>query len=129
MTTEAIPETCPSCKTGMLVTIDARPSGHAKHFSCGHTHYDVHVETILTFRASLGYKAKSQVKGKPYIEGKAGDDLHRKTGSWMHLQRIIDRARNWYTEVVTDSETGEVVHRCEEPLSGHRGHGSAKHKP
>jgi hypothetical protein len=129
MPAEAIQEICPSCKTGTLVTTVARHDGHAKHFSCGHTHYDIHVEDTLEFHAILGYKAKSQSKGKPYIEGKGGDDLQRNTGRWMHLQRIIDRARNWYTEVVTDHETGEVVHRCEEPLSEHRGHGSAKHKP
>jgi hypothetical protein len=29
-------------------------------------------------------------------------------------------------EVVTDPETGNVVHRSEEPLSEHRGHGSAR---
>jgi len=127
MSAEATPETCPSCKTGTLVTTEARADGHAKQFSCEHTHYDIRLEDTLTFHAGLGYKAKSQGKGKPYIEGKGGDDLHRKTGRWMHLQRIIDRARNWYTEVVTDPETGMVVHRCEEPLSEHWGHGSAKH--
>jgi hypothetical protein len=127
MPAEAPPEICPSCKTGTVVTTEARPDGQAKHFSCGHTHYDIRLEETLTFRACLGYKAKSQGKGKPYVEGKAGHDLHRKTGRWMHLQRIVDRARNWYTEVVTDPETGKVVHRCEEQLSEHRGHGSAKH--
>jgi hypothetical protein len=128
MTMGATPETCPSCQTGTLVTTEARPDGHAKHFSCGHTHYDIRLEDTLTFRESLGFKARSQGKGKPYIEGKAGDDLHRNTGKWMQLQRIIDRAKNWYKEVVTDPETGKVVHRCEEPLSEHRGHGSAKRK-
>jgi hypothetical protein len=128
MTTEAIPEICHSCGTGTLVATEGRPDGYAKHFSCGHTHYDIHVEDTLEFHASLGYKAKSQGKGKPYIEGKAGDDRHRNTGKWMHLQRIIDRVGGWYTEVVTDQETGKVVHRCEEPLSEHRGHGSAKSK-
>ena len=129
MAPDSILETCPSCKTGTLITTEARPDGHAKHFSCGHAHYDTHVEDTLEFHESLGFKARSQGKGKPYIEGKAGDDLHRKTGKWMHLQRIIDRARNWYKEIVTDPETGKVVHCCEEPLSEHRGHGSARHKP
>jgi hypothetical protein len=129
MTTEAITEVCRSCKTGTPVTTESRPDGHAKHFSCGHTHYDITLEDTLTFRSSLGFKARGLGSGKPYLEGKGGDDLHRKTGRWMHLQRVIDRARNWYSEVVTDPETGKVVHRCEEPLSDHRGHGSAKHTP
>jgi hypothetical protein len=126
MPAEATPETCPSCKVGALVTTDARPDGHVKHFSCGHTHYDIRLEGTLAFCASLGFKARGHGSGKPYIEGKAGDDLHRKTGRWMQLHRIIDRARNWYAEVVTDPETGKIVHRCEEPLTEHRGHGSAK---
>jgi hypothetical protein len=100
-------------------------SAEATPETCGHLHYDIRLEDTLTFHASLGYKAKSQGKGKPYIEGKCADDLHRNTGRWMHLQRIVDRTRNWYEEVVTDPETGNVVHRCEEPLSEHRGHGSA----
>jgi hypothetical protein len=126
MLAKTITETCQSCKSGTLVNTEARPDGHAKHFSCRHAHYDIHIVDTLEFHASLGYKAKGQGKGKPYIEGKVGDDLYRNTGKWMHLQRIIDRTRNWYEEVVTDPETGNVTHRCEEPLSEHRGHGSAR---
>ena len=129
MTIDAIPETCPSCKNGALVTTDTRPDGYAKHFSCGHTHYDIHLKDTLTLHAMLDFKARSQGKRKPYTEGKAGDALHRDTGRWVKLQRIIDRAKDWYTELVTDPETGKVVHRCEEPLSEHQGHGSAKRKP
>jgi hypothetical protein len=88
----------------------------------------VELTETLEFHASLGYKAKSQGKGKPYLEGRTGDDLHRKTGKWMLLERVIDRARNWYKELITDSETGKVVHHCEEPLTDHRDRGSAKKK-
>ena len=128
MTIDAVPEICPLCKIGMLVTTDTRPDGHAKHFSCGHTHYDIHLEETLTLRAMLGFKARTQGRGKPYIEGKIGDDRHDATGKWMQLRRIVDRAKDWYEEVVTDPETGKVVHRCEEPLSEHQGRGSAKRK-
>jgi hypothetical protein len=121
-------ETCPSCKTGTLVTTEARPDGHAKHFSCGHAHYGICVEDSLEFHGSLAYKTKRQGKGKPLTEGKTGDDLHRISGKWMRLERIIDRARDWYKKLVTDPETGKVGHYCEEPLSQHRGHGSAKYK-
>ena len=75
---------------------------------------------------SLAYEARHEGKRKPYVEGRTGEDLHRKTGKWMHLERVIDRARNWYKERVTDPETDEVVHDCKEPLSEHRDHGSAK---
>jgi len=44
----------------------------------------------------------------------------------MKLSRVIDRDNDIYHEVVTDPETGEVVHECREPLSQHRQHGTAK---
>ena len=46
----------------------------------------------------------------------------------MKKERLIDRAKDHYKEVVTDPDTGSVVHQCDEPLSQHRGHGSAKKK-
>lgn len=46
----------------------------------------------------------------------------------VHKQRIIDRDNDHYFEQVTDYETGEVIHHCEEPLSQHQGHGDAKRK-
>lgn len=73
-------------------------------------------------------KAQRAGKGKPYYEAVVGDDLHRKTGIWMKLERVIDRAKDWYKEVVTEPKTGKFIHRCEEPLSEHRGHGSAKQR-
>jgi len=47
----------------------------------------------------------------------SGDDLHRKSGKWMKKEQLIDRAKDHYKEVVTDPETGSVVHHCDEPLS------------
>jgi hypothetical protein len=73
-------------------------------------------------------KARDPKGGRPKYEAVQGDDLHRKTGIWMKLTRIIDRANDWYQEIVTNPQTGEEVHKIEEPLSEHRGHGSAKKK-
>jgi hypothetical protein len=67
-------------------------------------------------------------EGKTLAEGLSGDDLHRKSGKWMKKERLINRAEDRYKEVITDPETGGVVHHCDEPLSQHRGHGSAKKK-
>jgi hypothetical protein len=84
-----------------------------------------------TDNVALSVYQKTHVKrrgstGSPYREETSGDDLWRKTGQWMHLTRTIDRATNLYSEQVVDPRTGEVVHQCEEPLSAHSGHGSAK---
>jgi hypothetical protein len=47
-------------------------------------------------------------------------------GAPAYLTRIFDRDADRYVETVTMRETGEVVHRCDEPLSVHQGHGSAR---
>ncbi len=75
-------------------------------------------------------KGKVKRKGvkKPVQEFKVGDNLHRKSGKWYHREMYIDRENNYYREIVKDKTTGEIIHKCEEPLSKHRGHGSAKNK-
>lgn len=89
---------------------------------------------LVTFNETLVVHDKLAMKGKragikePYIESVSGDDLHRKTGKWMKLNRVIDRENDLYKEEVIDPDNGIVVHRCEEPLSAHKGHGSAKIK-
>lgn len=44
----------------------------------------------------------------------------------MEKVRLIDKDANRYFEKVTDPDTGQVLHECNEPLSEHRGHGSDK---
>jgi hypothetical protein len=76
---------------------------------------------------SIKFRHKNP-EGKTLAEGVSGDDLHRKSGKWIKKERLIDRTKDQYKEVVTDPETGGVVHHCDEPLSQHRGHESAKKK-
>jgi hypothetical protein len=47
---------------------------------------------------------------------------------WMHREKSENRRDDRYTEVVKDPETGKIVHKADEPLTKHRGHGSAKQK-
>jgi len=44
----------------------------------------------------------------------------------VHRARVIDRDNDSYFEKITDYETGEIIHHCEELLSQHQNHGSAK---
>ena len=94
---------------------------------CGSTarQFNVEITEELKLREGLKFKHKNP-EGKTLAEGLSGDDLHRKSGKWMKKERLIDRAKDHYKEVVTDPDTGSVVHQCDEPLSQHRGHGSAK---
>lgn len=80
-------------------------------------------------RLKRGIKRRRDGERKPYREEVDGDDFWRIGRRWMRLARTIDRENDWYSEIIIDPRTGEVVHRCEEPLSAHRGHGSAKRKP
>lgn len=91
-------------------------------------------DIALTFKEEI--ELHDQIQGKvkekgikrPVQEFKVGDDFHRKSGKWYHREMYIDRKGDFYKEFVKDKTTGEVVHKCEEPLSNHKGHGSAKHK-
>ncbi len=79
-------------------------------------------------KSKLGIKGRRGGREKPFIERVVGDDLFRRTGKWMRLERTIDRDNDWYEETIIDPETDEIIHRCKEPLSQHTGHGSAKAK-
>lgn len=65
----------------------------------------------------------------PHLELFAGDlGVDRFVFKVVHHQRLIDRDNDVYRETVTDYESGEIIYHCEEPLSEHQGHGSAKPK-
>jgi len=90
--------------------------------------FHVALRDSITFKEKLRLKGRHAVGGRPFIEEVSGNDLHRKSGKWVKLSRIIDRDNDIYHEVVIDPETSNVIHECKEPLSKHRGHGSAKRK-
>ena len=89
----------------------------------------VTIRENVTIKEKLGMKGRRAGGGKPFIEQVQGDDLHRDTETWRQLSRVIDRENDAYHEVVKDPATGEILHECHEPLSQHRGHGAAKHRP
>ena len=99
--------------------------------NCGSSlrHIKVSVSDEIQIREQMGMKAKDPTKPgkqKIRIEQLVGDDLHRNSGKWYKKIRVIDRENDRYFEEVVDPDTGKVIHRCEEPLSEHFGHGSAR---
>lgn len=62
---------------------------------------------------------------RPLAEIVVGDDWSRSRQKWVRLERFISRSLDWYSETVVDQESGEVIHRCHEPLSEHTSRGSA----
>jgi hypothetical protein len=74
---------------------------------------------------------RSTVKRRPGqkktpVESKQGDELSVARGRWVRVHRIIDRRRDLYYEKIHDPETRKILHEVEEPLTQHRGHGSAR---
>lgn len=100
---------------------------------CGGHDYSVSLSTS----DSIGIHDRARIweKGNK-INGKkkncrdivTGADYSKQCGKYVEKIRDINRTDDKYTEIVRDYETGEIIHFCNEKLSAHTGHGSAKLK-
>jgi len=97
---------------------------------CGSTkrNYHVSISEVVIARDGIGVKAKHGGEKKPYIEDLGIPDYSRSLNKVVHRARIIDRDNDRYFEKITDYESGEVIHHCDEPLSQHQGHGNSRTK-
>jgi hypothetical protein len=86
------------------------------------------LEEKIEIHDQIKGRLKAEGAKKPVLEFKAGDNFHRESGKWYDREMIINRREDSYKEIIKDKVTGGTVHECEEPLSKHIGHGSAKHK-
>ena len=77
-------------------------------------------------RIGLTLKAKHPGAKKAHVELRIGPNYSHSLGKMVEHRRLIDRTNDQYLELVRDYENGEDIHRSEEPLSLHVGHGSAK---
>ena len=95
--------------------------------SCGSRNRQFFREILVTGEGhvSLGMKA-SDTSGKIFLKSFNGWDLFRKIGKWMKKEQVFDHRNDLYREIVTDPETGDIIHHCEERLSDHLGHGDDK---
>ena len=129
MTTEVAADmTCPNCDAARSSEPGACPNCGAKHYS---------VVLRAEARAGAGMRLEhhrpaartNKPKSKRAI--RVIEDYTEETwdrGTRDRVTRDMDREGDWYSEVIRDGATGEVLHTCEEPLSNHRGHGDAKRK-
>jgi hypothetical protein len=76
----------------------------------------------------IGYSLKKEGVKKPIAEAIHRLETQVSTGKLVEKSRLIDRLNNRYVEHVVDDATRETIHRCDEQLSEHQGHGSAKKK-
>ena len=120
---------CSVCHTAIDVSLDTseirNPCG-----KCGGVAriFNETITETLTVRDGIGFKHRRPGNKKPLAEGFSKPDVSRKTGTAVERQMLVDRQNDRYVEVVTEYDTGAVIHRCEEKLSEHKGHGSAKQR-
>jgi len=120
---------CGDC--GALVSIQGdTPEHRIPCGACGSVKrkYSLTISTTVAVRPGMGAKAKRAGEKRPFIENVAVPDYSRDRGKAVHKDRVIDRDNDRYCEKITDYESGDVIHQCEEPLSEHQRHGSAKSK-
>lgn len=102
--------------------VDKCPKCGSKEFSCL-----IRINDSLHMQESIrGKTNKMPGKKKPYQEFQHGVDYSKTLEKFVNKDRIIDRENDRYYEKVKDPDTGEVLHECQEKLSEHIGHGSAK---
>lgn len=106
-----------------------RPDGILQCPNCRSSNLQIHVMDTVQGHEKIGLKAYRDGQTRAYRELIQGEELYRREGKWVRKYRLIDREADEYHECVTDPETGQIIHECKEPLSRHRGHGSAKREP
>lgn len=84
-----------------------------------------HLQTRPSMRA-MARRPSLRSDQKRRWESYVGIERHRRSGALVRVERVVDRDSDRYVERVTDLTTGAVIHECVEPLTEHRGHGSAK---
>lgn len=120
--------TCRNCDTRLDDDTDGQPSKPCPNCGSLARHISLSFTDTIEIHEKISLKAKQQGFKKPRKELVTGDEKYVAQDRWVHKERVIDRENDKYLEVVKDPKTGEIIHQCEEPLSQHFGHGSAKHK-
>jgi hypothetical protein len=120
---------CGQCGTGLSSITEPRQPCP----KCGSMTRKFSVALAGTLAATAGLRAKGidpvkSGRNRVFAELRDEPSIQRSTGRRVRHQRAIDRRADRYREVVTDVESGAVLHSCDEPLSEHRGHGAAKRK-
>ena len=84
-------------------------------------------ESVIA-RDGMRMKAKRPGQKEPYLETRSEPSYSVDLQKYVHLERVVDRDADRYSEKVTIYEDQSVIHECNEALSEHQNHGSAKPK-
>jgi hypothetical protein len=120
------PEKCSDCGAPIDEALD-RIAGERQPCPCGSTRRTVTVHARLGFVAEITPRQMYRWGARRAQQwGKDGWELFRVTRTWRLVRRLFDKGANTYEERILDGQTLQVIKECKEPLTEHRGHGSAR---
>lgn len=122
---------CGQCKELLAESTGAFPRSACPFCGSMDRHYDAQAYEAVGIKEFVEVRHKNPAfpsKGKLRIHYKFGDELYRDRGIWIKKDWMANRDSDRYKEIITVPETGEIIHHCEEPLSQHINHGTAKKK-
>jgi hypothetical protein len=79
----------------------------------------------VVWRIASAPASGRQPRGRSWTKQVSSHSRIQANGTWAHVYRFIDRDDDLYLEYVHDHE-GREVRRVSEPLTEHRGRGSAR---
>jgi hypothetical protein len=122
---------CGECGSAIDEPSDLRVGERRPCPSCGSLarRFEVKLAGSVEVRSSVGLKARHAGQRRAFLEHFSGADFSSRLRRWMDKVRRIDRENDRYEEVVADPQTSDIIHETHEPLSRHRGHGSARPQP
>ena len=98
--------------------------------STARTFSETIVEGLRTFDSIGGRLKRPSLPSNKKLrwESFSGYEFSHDRQKMVRKVRMFDKDTNEYVELVTDIETGEVIHECVEPFTEHVGHGTAKNE-
>ncbi len=113
---------CSDCNTELKNEVDLC-------VNCSSDRKTVHlmVEDEIKLYDQIKTKAKGKIDGRKTIQKQIDGYESSFNGNTVNKIRIIDSISDIYFEEIRDLD-GNIIHGCEEKLSEHKGHGSAKKK-
>ena len=117
---------CSNCGSVLAVDDDESPSTPCPQGGALARTRRIEISDSARGTEVVVYAARHPGEKQAFLWGSTGDSSSRKLQRWVQRGMVFDRAVDRYKEEVRDPLTGEVIHSADEPLSEHRGHGSAR---
>jgi len=86
------------------------------------TNLKINLKETIKIRESLGikHKRKGIKRFLSHIVQRWKQSVNPKLEEGVYEERIVDRGKNEYHQVVKDAKTGEIIHEEHHPLSQHK---------